>query len=66
MKHNFPKTPTQEQGMVIEACGYDRWSYLVVEETEDVLTICARIDDHNVIRISKETGERIGPEIQTG
>jgi len=66
MKHNFPKGPTREQGDVIEAAGYDRWSYLVVSETDDVLTICARIDDHNVIKISKETGERIGPKMQTG
>lgn len=58
-KFNFPKGPTREQGDLIERAGYDRWSYLVVTDTDDMLTICARIDDRNIHRIDKATGTEV-------
>ena len=59
MKMKFPKGPSWEQGNLIEQAGYDRWSYLIVSDTDDILTICARIDDRNIHRIDKATGMEI-------
>lgn len=59
MKTNFPKGPSWEQGTIIEQAGYDRWSYLIVSDTDNILTICARSDDRNVHRIDKATGTEI-------